>query len=1082
MSGQWNLGDAPSLAGTWRLGSDLQVNQLLYGIWGRMSEDRGSTIKGYTASDMIAEKFLDNRDISNEILLTIAGVPAADIQSGNRQVALETFPNHASDPLHQFAVDGLYLLTSIPQETISKNFPDLGYTGTPSIEAIFYRSENSEVQFGTVLHDITDGLRAAGVSGLNTIFFGFEGSETSAFAMYIDAVFSSDDVNLYRTITSLGNLSGHFGAKLAAQFTNSEVGSLLAGAAGKTAASWIGDLVASEFDATVDDVEIGALLARFPSNLAAATSTLITSAVAEYLSESLEVDNPYYQIGVDVFSQAATKYVFDQAAIGLVGEIDAVKYFNVEALTEFNPVLGEEVIIGANPTSFLDTFTDGLFNGVGSYLGSELFEEFIDANIFSESLANEWAGYGSTLGSFLGSYLLPIPGIGSLLGSFLGSALGGFINDLIYDPIAANTVFLNSEISEFTTAFSFKDDKGNIEFAQTLGAAASQSLNFFIRSTEGQIVTASNGLFGHDEEKAFYQLNLPADTLLTLPLTAASAIAGQRFKSKQSQDVLQAGVKDILRTAYIHYGDPYIMELFSNLRQDGYDPTLEQFAKDVSIAQAYSTYQDDPELYNRMIQNIDNTDAQQLLEDDLAQTIQRAEQLRLTNGYTLIGGEQDDVLKGTFGDDVIVGDQGKDNIKGGDGDDKIFGSFFTTESLNLSANSNPSLQNLDGDELNAGNGNDSVFGSEFRDRISGESGNDTLHGNGGNDLINGGPGSDTLSGGQGHDEFIYTNANEFGDTVTDFEVTHDQIDLSTPLGEVIWGNNVRVQQAGNQTLVLANAGSGFQKVATLLEVNADNLDSSNFKNSVLVAGGFSRLDFIWRNHVTGDNAIWNFDGFQLERSRYHSTIPDPDWQILATADFNQDGNEDLLLRHQVAGQNIIRYLGPDRATPVSDAHLLNVPDLNWDLVGTADFNQDSNTDILLRHQLAGVNLVWEIDGSNIIQATPLTPIEDTNWKIAAVDDFNQDGKADLLLRHQLAGINLIRQMDGYTVLGDITLTDVPDSNWLISGAHDFNRDGSSDVIWRHQVTGDVLAWQMNGTQHVQDHHLGQVDMTWKLTI
>ena len=83
--------------------------------------------------------------------------------------------------------------------------------------------------------------------------------------------------------------------------------------------------------------------------------------------------------------------------------------------------------------------------------------------------------------------------------------------------------------------------------------------------------------------------------------------------------------------------------------------------------------------------------------------------------------------------------------------------------------------------------------------------------------------------GEGRDFFTYTQPSEFGDVINDFEIVRDRIDLSSIFnGNASLGNNVTAQQVGNHTAVFADAGSGLEQVALLLNVNADTLDNSNF--------------------------------------------------------------------------------------------------------------------------------------------------------------------------------------------------------------------------------------------------------------
>lgn len=97
---------------------------------------------------------------------------------------------------------------------------------------------------------------------------------------------------------------------------------------------------------------------------------------------------------------------------------------------------------------------------------------------------------------------------------------------------------------------------------------------------------------------------------------------------------------------------------------------------------------------------------------------------------------------------------------------------------------------LDGGDSIAGTDkSDLLDGFDGRDQVDGEKGNDTLFGSAGADKLFGGSGNDTLSGGAGKDrltgeagsdKFLFEDALKPGnaDTITDFDVSSDRIDLS----------------------------------------------------------------------------------------------------------------------------------------------------------------------------------------------------------------------------------------------------------------------------------------------------------------
>ncbi|MGF6221942.1 M10 family metallopeptidase C-terminal domain-containing protein [Pseudomonas frederiksbergensis] len=92
-------------------------------------------------------------------------------------------------------------------------------------------------------------------------------------------------------------------------------------------------------------------------------------------------------------------------------------------------------------------------------------------------------------------------------------------------------------------------------------------------------------------------------------------------------------------------------------------------------------------------------------------------------------------------------------------------------------------------------GNDTLLGSAASEIFYGVGGNDTINGGAGGDILVGGAGIDKLTGGTGADTFrfvaqsdSYRNATtSFDDTITDFDVTQDTIDLAA-LGFTGLGN------------------------------------------------------------------------------------------------------------------------------------------------------------------------------------------------------------------------------------------------------------------------------------------------------
>ncbi len=193
----------------------------------------------------------------------------------------------------------------------------------------------------------------------------------------------------------------------------------------------------------------------------------------------------------------------------------------------------------------------------------------------------------------------------------------------------------------------------------------------------------------------------------------------------------------------------------------------------------------------------------------------------------LNGGSDPDILRGDEGDDILNGGTGNDDLDGGEGNDIING-----------GGGNDLIHGRAGDDLlNGGRGRDRIFGGTGRDTLNGGEGNDLLVGDEGDDIINGGRGNDRiiggtgrdrLTGGQGNDRFIYRSKAEFGDTITDFEIVRDRIDLRAIFRGRGSMSNIRLRQVGADTQVDVQVGGQFATLGVLEAVNANTLQARHF--------------------------------------------------------------------------------------------------------------------------------------------------------------------------------------------------------------------------------------------------------------
>ena len=174
------------------------------------------------------------------------------------------------------------------------------------------------------------------------------------------------------------------------------------------------------------------------------------------------------------------------------------------------------------------------------------------------------------------------------------------------------------------------------------------------------------------------------------------------------------------------------------------------------------------------------------------------------------------------------------------------------------------------------------------------------------------------------------------------------------------------------------------------DLNWEIVGSGDFNND-------GKSDIVWRNKSTGDNIIWYMNGKNFKSgtqtpipsdSAFLPKAPDLNWSIVDINDYDYDGSSDLFFRNKVTGQNVVWYMNGKNfksgtQNPISgDSDLsLTAPDLNWDIVGSGDFNYDNKPDLLWRHKVSGDNVVWYMNGKNYVSGELILKVPDLNWQI-----------------------------------------------------------------------------------------------------
>ncbi|NJL54968.1 VCBS repeat-containing protein [bacterium] len=113
---------------------------------------------------------------------------------------------------------------------------------------------------------------------------------------------------------------------------------------------------------------------------------------------------------------------------------------------------------------------------------------------------------------------------------------------------------------------------------------------------------------------------------------------------------------------------------------------------------------------------------------------------------------------------------------------------------------------------------------------------------------------------------------------------------------------------------------------------------------------------VWRNGASGLTYIGSLQGVSITDSSLLQFDLGPTWAIAGLADFDGNGQVDLLWQDQATGQLALSTLQDNQlAQPV--VYLTANPGIAWTVAATVDFNQDGRGDILWRNSQTGENTI-----------------------------------------------------------------------------------------------------------------------------
>ncbi|BAZ16538.1 hypothetical protein NIES4071_84150 [Calothrix sp. NIES-4071] len=220
------------------------------------------------------------------------------------------------------------------------------------------------------------------------------------------------------------------------------------------------------------------------------------------------------------------------------------------------------------------------------------------------------------------------------------------------------------------------------------------------------------------------------------------------------------------------------------------------------------------------------------------------------------------------------------------------------------------------------------------------------------------------------------------DNAGGFEILwHNQTTGQTAIWGYNFDNNVSGQSAltrdANRTKLVGPVVSSDWRIEGWADFNNDQI-----------------ADILWRNYNTGENAIWklntNVSGnnpyFNVVDGYFINSVADRDWEVLDVIDFNRDGVADIVWRNYRTGENAVWGMqSGGNFNPALTGFINSVPDINWELEGSADFTGDNIPDLLWRNYDTDENAIWrmKIENSRLVLDAGffINSVEGLGWQI-----------------------------------------------------------------------------------------------------
>ncbi len=254
--------------------------------------------------------------------------------------------------------------------------------------------------------------------------------------------------------------------------------------------------------------------------------------------------------------------------------------------------------------------------------------------------------------------------------------------------------------------------------------------------------------------------------------------------------------------------------------------------------------------------------------------------------------------------------------------------------------------------------------------------------------------------------------------------------------------------------------------------SANNLDEFLWANNVTPAASAKSdynkdnvSDIFWRKS-DGQNVVWTMSN-AAKLGSINLGYNGVGFAIKGIADFDADGDSDVLMRDDTTGQSIIFIMenGAKQSTVV-----VGTNSAAFSVEGVADFDGDKDADIFFRDNATGQNVIWTIQGGAKVSGQNMGN-NATRFSVAGIGDYNGDSVSDIYFRDNAIGENVLWAISGGTKSGTASLG-TNSAGFSVIATTDFDSDGDADILFRNNSTGQSVIWTLQALAKQSSQNLG----------